>query len=258
MAIQAVETTEDAAPAKGYAIASAPGRIRDIPARLRPREEADRVGVENVADDLLLAIVLRSGIRGVNVVDLARSLLRRYGSLTGMAACSTAELAASPGLGPVKAQVLKCALEIGRRLNEEGLPRKFKICCPGDVARLLGAGSRSLDTERFWVLHLDTKNTLKGSPFNVTRGILDASLVHPREVFREAIRTGAAAVILAHNHPSGDTSPSSEDLRMTRQLIEAGAVVDIKVLDHVVLGRASAQGGKAFFSMREEGVVRFH
>ncbi len=252
-----IRATEEPRVRVGYVIKPSGGRIRDIPERLRPREEADRVGVENVSDDLLLAIVLRSGIRGANVVDVARSLLRKHGSLTALAACSVAELASESGLGRVKAQVLKCALEIGRRLNEEGLPRKFKITCPADVVRLLGAGCRSLEAELFWVLHLDTKNGLKGSPFNVTRGILDASLVHPREVFREAVRCGAAAVILAHNHPSGDPAPSTEDMRMTRQLIEAGGVMDIKVLDHVILGKSDGSGQKPFFSMREEGVAKF-
>ncbi len=240
-----------------YVIEPSAGRLRDMPERLRPREEAERVGIENVADDLLLAIVLRSGVRGTNVVNLARSLLRKHGSLTALAACSVAELASEPGLGKVKAQVLKCALEIGRRLNEEGIPRKFKIACPADVARLLGAGSRSLEAELFWVLHLDAKNGLKGSPLNITRGILDASLAHPREVFREAVRCGAAAVILAHNHPSGDPAPSAEDVRMTRQLVEAGRVLDIRVLDHVVLGHSGPVGSQAFYSMREEGALAF-
>ena len=233
------------------------GRIRDFPERMRPREEAERLGVEHVSDEILLAILLRSGIHGANVIEVARSLLHRYGSLTDLASCSTAELASERGVGQVKAQVLKCALEIGRRLNEESLPRRFKVCCPADVSRLLGAGSRSLDAEVFWVLHLDAKNVVKGGPLSVTRGILDASLVHPREVFREAVRGGAAAVILAHNHPSGDPSPSAEDLRMTRQLIEAGKVMDIKVLDHVVLGKGTGSGQPSFYSMREEGVVTF-
>lgn len=242
---------------RDYVIGAGRGRVRDIPERLRPREEAERVGVEHVADEVLLAILLRGGTRGHSVVEVARSLLRQHETLSALAACSVAELARERGLGRVKAQALKAALELGRRLNDEGLPPRFKIRGPADVARVLGAACQGLETERFWVLHLDTRNCLKGSALNVTRGILDASLVHPREVFREAIRSGVAAMILAHNHPSGDPSPSPDDTKMTRQLVAAGQVVDIKVLDHVILGRSEGSGKRAFFSMREDGALAF-
>jgi DNA repair protein RadC len=240
-----------------YEIEASRWRVQDLPARLRPREEAARVGIGNAGDDVLLALILRSGVKGANVVDLAHGLLRHYGSLTALAEASEQELARVRGVGPVKAQILKAALDLGRRLNEERAPERQLVRTPSDAMLLLQDQARTLEKEVFWVLNLDAKNRLKGRPAEVTLGLLDASLVHPREVFREAIRSATAAVVVAHNHPSGDPTPSAEDVRLTKQLVEAGRVVDIRVLDHVILGRAPATGGRAFFSMREEGTIPF-
>jgi len=239
-----------------YHIEESRFRVKDMPARIRPREEMERLGVENVSDDVLLAIVLRTGIRGINVVDLARGLLRHFGSLTGLASASVDELRNVKGMGKVKAQTLMAALQIAKKLSEEERPEKYRIRTPIDAARLLRDRVRVLDTEVFWSMHLDARNYLKNVPVEVTRGLLDCSLVHPREVFRDAIRTATAAIVLAHNHPSGDTTPSAEDIRITRQLVEAGRIVDIKVLDHVILTKPTV--GKAeFLSLRESGVVDF-
>ncbi|OVE75400.1 hypothetical protein BVX97_04845 [bacterium E08(2017)] len=242
-----------------YLIDGESWQVRDIPERLRPREEMDRVGVVNVADDVLLSVILRSGARGRNVVELARQLLRDYGSLTDLAKSSVDELASGKykGLGKVKAQVLMASLELGRRMNKEEMPDQPAVRTPDDVARLLSDKARRLDSEVFWVIRLDTKNKLKGEPIDVTRGLLDASLVHPREVFREAVRSATSAVVLAHNHPSGDPSPSVDDIRITKQMVEAGRIVDIKVLDHVIIGAPDAGGGSRHVSMREDGIVRF-
>lgn len=240
-----------------YVIERSHSRVRDIPERLRPREELARLGVENVSDDVLLAIILRSGVRGRSVVDLSRDLLQTYGSLGGIAGSSVDELAGIHGMGPVKAQVLMVAFEMSRRMAEEAEPARRAIRTPRDAADLLFPKARTLDRELFWVLLLDTKNRLKGKPVEVSSGLLDASLVHPREVFREAIRSAAAAVVLVHNHPSGDAAPSNEDICVTRQLVEAGRVIDIKVLDHIVLGRRSA-AGDGYLSMRESGSVTFN
>ncbi|NQU40704.1 MAG: DNA repair protein RadC [Lentisphaerae bacterium] len=240
-----------------YEIAPSRWQVRDIPLQLRPREAMERVGEENVTDDVLLAVILGSGAKGLNVVDLARGMLKHYGSLTAMAGAPAEELAGFRGMGPAKAKSLKAALEIGRRLHDEALPGDVTVRSPEDVAGLLGQRARVLDSEVFWVIHLNAKNVAKGQPKAVTTGLLDASLVHPREICRDAIRTAAAAVVLAHNHPSGDPTPSAEDLRITRQLIEAGKIVDIKVLDHVVLGRPGQNRAKTFMSMREEGLVAF-
>ena len=242
-----------------YAIPETSRTIKEMPMRLRPREEMDRLGAEHVADAVLLAVLLRSGTRGMNVMRLASDLLEAHGSLTALAAVGMDELCETThGLGRVKARELKAALEIGRRLFEERIPDGAQVRTPEDAVSLLKARAHAMEREVFWVLRLDTKNRLKGRPDDVTRGLLDASLVHPREVFREAIRTASAAVILAHNHPSGDPTPSAEDIRITRQLVEAGRVVDIRVLDHVVIGREAPGREKDFVSMREDGIVSFH
>ncbi|MDA0577086.1 MAG: DNA repair protein RadC [Verrucomicrobia bacterium] len=245
---------------EAYVINSGAMRLRDLPTALRPREEMERVGVQNVGDVSLLAILLRSGAQGVNVVELATRILKKYGSLTGLASTSVAELIQDreiKGLGKVKAQTLLAALEIGRRLHLESMPRRQKIRSPADVVAVLGSQVRLLDHEVFWVLHLDAKNNLKGPPQAVSQGILDASLVHPREVFREAIRTATAAVVLAHNHPSGEPTPSADDIRITRQLIEAGRIIDIRVLDHIVIGKRVGGQGAEYVSMQEERLVPF-
>lgn len=231
--------------------------VRDLPERLRPREILDRQGVSNVQDDVLIAVLLRSGVRGMNVVDLARELLKRFGSLSGLASATPEEIAAVPGMGKVKAQVLLSALELGRRMNEESEPKRRVVKSPADVANVLRDRAVLLEREVFWVLQLDARNGMKGDPVEVSAGLLDASLVHAREVFRGAVRNACGAVILAHNHPSGDTTPSAEDIRITKQLVEAGKVIDIKVLDHVIVGRRR-QGEREFVSLREEGLVSFN
>jgi len=240
-----------------YQCGSSRCRVRDMPEQIRPREAVAQFGVENVGDDVLLALLLRMGVKGINVVDLARMLIRRYGSLTSMAETSVSDLAQVHGVGPVKAQILKAALELGRRVGSESRAERIRISTPGDVYSLLRHRAATLGKEVFWVLLLDAKNALKCQPIDVTSGILDASLVHPREVFREAVRSAAAAVVLAHNHPSGDPCPSAEDLRITRQLVEAGGIVDIKVLDHVILGRCSSTSKDGYLSLRESGTVKF-
>lgn len=232
-------------------------RVRDMPLRLRPREALERQGVRHVPDDVLVAVILRSGVRGANVMELARQLMHDAGSLSGLALASVEELSLRHGMGKVKAQVLCAALELGRRLSEEAVPERMRIRSPGDVADVLRPDSRGQQKEVFWVLVVDTKNVLKGRPLAVTTGLLDASLVHPREVFREAIRRAAAAVVLAHNHPSGDVTPSAEDIRVTRQLVGAGEVLGIDVLDHVIVGEGGTDGSAPYLSMREQGLVDF-
>lgn len=236
-------------------------RVCDLPARMRPREAIDRQGVEQVSDVALLAILLRSGAAGMNVIDLAETILRHYGSLTALARASVDELKSNrqfKGLGKVKAQALKAALELARRMADESKDeRGVYVRSPEDAASVLRASAKVLDHERFWTLFLDSKNRIKGGAQEVSKGILDASLVHPREVFKPAVLSGCAALVLVHNHPSGDPTPSAEDIRITRQMVQAGQVMGIKVLDHVVLGRLAARGGRDYMSMREAGIVEF-
>lgn len=243
-----------------YQVRTGPGRVKDLPVSLRPREDLARRGADKLADEQLLAIVLRAGSRGMNVLELSRALLRRYERLSNLAQADWQELKAQrlPGLGQVKAMELAAALEIGRRIGVEqavdGL--RLQVCEPAAVARVMTPLARGLRQEIFWVLLLDTKNRLLGRPLEITRGVLDASLVHPREVFSPAVRQCAAAMVLAHNHPSGDPSPSAEDLRITRQLVDAGKLLDIRVLDHVIIGR-EMEGRPGFISLREAGLATF-
>ena len=241
-----------------YRIEPQPRRVRDLPFRMQPREAFDRMGPEGVTDEVLVALILRSGTPGCNVLDLARTLLtEHYPSLRDLARASVEELQAIRGVGRVKAQMLRAALELGRRLTAEAGADAPCIRQPRDAADLLRLRAQHLDCEVFWMLPLDTKNRLRKAPVEVSRGLLDASLVHPREVFRPAIQAASAAIVLAHNHPSGDVAPSAEDLSVTRQLIEAGRILGVRVLDHVILGRAPAPGTPDYLSLRESGLAAF-
>ncbi len=230
---------------------------KELPTRLQPRDMFDRIGAEHVPDEVLLAILLRFGTKGHNVVDLSRELLRRFGSLTALVRAEASELGQLKGIGPTKARELKSALELARRLSQEQSEANPHIHSPEDAARLLREPARELDHERFWVMMLDTRNRLKTPPQQVSQGTLNASLVHAREVFHPAIQHKAAAIVLAHNHPSGDPSPSAEDIKITRQLVEAGKVLHIRVLDHVIVGQLRPGCASYFLSLRESGLVSF-
>lgn len=232
-------------------------RMADIPERLRPRELFERWGPERVSDEVLLALLLRCGTRGQNVLSLAQQLLLEYGSLTALAQASVDELRRRKGIGKVKAQILCAAFQLGIRLQREAAPDHPIVRNPSEAAELLRPEAQARQTEAFWVLLLDTRNRLRQPPVEITSGLLNASLAHPREVFKEAIRSLAAAIIVVHNHPSGDPTPSAEDLRLTRQLIEAGRIVDIPVLDHIILGRRAAEREQDYVSLRESGLVHF-
>jgi DNA repair protein RadC len=233
-------------------------RVQELPLLQQPRELVERHGAGGVEPYVLLAVILRTGTARRNVVELSRDLLRHYGSLSELSKASIDDLQRWDGMGPVKAQILKCSLELARRMTEEttGVERPL-VRTPEDAVAILQEEARGQDVENFWVLMLDIRYRLIRGPHHISRGILDASLVHPREVFREAIRSGSAALVLAHNHPSGDPSPSAEDLRITRQLIQAGKLMDIEVLDHVILGRPQPDEPSGFVSLRESGLVAF-
>ncbi|WFB35575.1 DNA repair protein RadC [Kiritimatiellota bacterium B12222] len=230
---------------------------KELPPRLQPREMFDRLGAEHVPDEVLLAILLRFGTKGNNVVDLSRELLRHFGSLTALVRAKPSEFIKLKGIGPTKARELKTALELARRLSQEQAESAPMIQSPDDAARLLREQARELDHERFWVFPLSVRNELKCPPLIVTQGTLNASLVHAREVFLPAIEYRAAGILVAHNHPSGNTSPSPEDLKVTRDLIAAGKVIGIKVLDHIIVGRMMPGQENYFLSLRESGLVNF-
>ena len=232
-------------------------RANDLPIALQPREKFDRLGPENLSESDLLALILRTGTAGTNVVELAETLLLQYSSLSALSRVSTVELQEIHGIGKEKAKILKAALEIGRRLVQENVGERPRIASPEEAAAVLRERARGLDREVFWVLLLDTKNRLMAPPCEVSKGTLSSSLVHPREIFKPAVQHSAANVILAHNHPSGDPSPSAQDIRITKKLIEAGKTMEIKVLDHLIMGRKTCDGANDFLSLREAGLAEF-
>lgn len=235
-------------------------RMADLPERQRPREMFDRLGPEGVSDAVLLALILRTGTPGNNVMRIAEDLLAQYRTLGNLARTPLDEIIRAwkgRGLGRVKLQIVKAALELARRLAEENQNPLEVINGPDDAARVLYAHTRHLDHEVFYLLALDARNRLKAPPQVVTEGILNASLVHAREVFREAVGKSAAAIIVAHNHPSGDPTPSREDLKITGDLVQAGRVMGIKLMDHVVIGHKRDPEPRYYCSIRESGLVIF-
>lgn len=210
--------------------------LKELPAAIRPRERLRHNGGGALSTAELLAIVLRTGSTDGNVLDLSHALLARFGGLAGLDRASLAELCAQKGIGPVKAIELKAALELGRRLVSLNPGDRPQIRSPEDVANLLMPEMSGLGQEHLRTVLLDTKNHVLGL-HDVYRGSLNSAVVRVGEVFREAIRQNCAAIVLVHNHPSGDPSPSPEDVRVTRQIAEAGELLDIEVLDHLIIGQ---------------------
>jgi DNA repair protein RadC len=241
----------------GYAIRPQNLRLCDMPVQARPREEFDRVGAENVSDAVLLSLILRTGSKGVNVVEVSQRLLSAFGSLTALAKASTKEIQTIQSIGPVKAQMIKASMELAQRLTRESVGESPIITTPEQAAAVLRERARVLQKEVFWALMLDAKNRLIGEPKRISEGTLTSSLVHPRELFKKAVEHSCAAMILAHNHPSGDPTPSSEDIKVTKQLIGAGEVMGIKILDHIVMGHRRTGHDTDFLSLREAGLVQF-
>jgi DNA repair protein RadC len=221
--------------------------IKEWPTSERPRERLATTGPRALSPRELLAILIETGTTASNgraarsALDLASDLLRHFSGGNGTAplrrlmTASLAEVCTVPGIGPAKATKILAALELGRRAAGEELPERDRLSSPRAVYDRMRLVMRDLPHEEFHVLLLNTQNQLLRD-LQVTRGTLDASLVHPREVFRPAIAEAAAAVILVHNHPSGDPTPSAEDRAVTRQLRAAGATIGIEVLDHVIVG----------------------
>jgi DNA repair protein RadC len=227
--------------------ATTPTMIKDLPAQERPRERLARVGEGALSTAELLAIILRVGVGGESALAMARRLLSTYNGLPGLARASFAELRAERGLGNAKTAQLKAALELGRRMLLATPEDRLVVRSPSDVAQLLMAEMAHLEQEHFRVLYLDTRNRLLGSE-TVYVGSLNASHIRVAEVFRDAIKRSCAAIIVAHNHPSGDPSPSPEDVEVTRQLITAGNLLNIELLDHLIIGQ------QQFVSLRERGL----
>jgi DNA repair protein RadC len=221
--------------------------IRDLPDAERPRERLERLGPGALSTAELIALIVRTGSAGENAVRLGERLLAEHGGLAGLARLGLPELCALRGLGAAKAAQLVGALELGRRAALEGQGARPQISSPADAARLLLPEMSRLEQEHLRVLLLDTRNRVLGV-HEVYKGSLNVSMVRVGEVFREAIRRNCASIIVAHNHPSGDPSPSAEDVAVTQQIVDAGELLDIAVLDHLVIGHAQ------WVSMKERGL----
>jgi len=210
--------------------------VRELPSRQRPRERLRDRGAQALSLRELLALVIGSGGSGASVLSLAdRILAAGGGRLRPLARAAPGELEGLPGVGRATAARIVAALELGLRASMEDEPERPRVRGPDDVYRLMAPRLRNLAHEEFHALLLNTQHRVLRDVM-VTRGILDASLIHPREVFRPAILASASSIILVHNHPSGDPRPSPEDRAVSRQMAEAGSAVGIRVLDHVVVG----------------------
>ena len=220
--------------------------VRDLPEEERPREKLIRRGAAALSDTELLAILLRTGTSSVSVLHLAEEVLAKYQDkgLLAIMNVSPQEVASIHGVGLAKAAAIVAAVELGRRLSAKAAQKQEKIGGPEDVARYAAPLLRYEQKEHFLVMLLDVRNRVLAMP-TVSIGSLTASVAHPREIFREAIRYSAANMILIHNHPSGDPTPSREDLQLTRQMMRAGEIMGIPVLDHVIIA------GDGFLSIKE-------
>jgi DNA repair protein RadC len=221
--------------------------IKELPSSERPRERLLHYGAGALSTGELLAIILRTGAPNENVVRVAQRLLANFDSLAGLARASAPELISEKGLGPAKVAQLKAALELGRRMLIESPGERPQVRSPADAANLVMSEMGILEQEHLRVMLLDTKNRVLETK-TVYQGSLNTSLIRVGELFREAIRANCASLIVLHNHPSGDPTPSPEDVAVTRQIVEAGKLLDVDVLDHLIIGR------QRFVSLKERGL----
>ncbi|MFC1492462.1 DNA repair protein RadC [candidate division KSB1 bacterium] len=222
--------------------------IKDWPEDERPREKLLKFGPSQLSDAELLAILLGSGSTETTAVDLARYMLSKDNSLKRLSERAVGELKEFKGIGDAKAVTLKAAFELGRRLAARGPEQNEKVVTPWSVAEKYIPMLESLKQEEFRVLHLSSSNSIIGEEV-VTKGSLNASIVHPREVFKKAITDSAASIIVIHNHPSGNPEPSREDRQVTEKLKNAGEIVGIELIDHIVIA------GKKYFSFAENKIL---
>ena len=222
--------------------------IHDLPISERPRERLQKFGIEALSAQEILALILGRGVAGESVMVTAQRLLSQFGSVKGIASASVEELSRVKGIGIAKASQIKAAFELANRVegfSEAG--SKPLVKSPDDVVGLVRGRLKGKKKEHFLALLLDTRNQLI-KVAEVSVGSLDGSIVHPREVFKEAISATAASVVFAHNHPSGDPTASEDDIKLTKRLAEAGEIVGIDVLDHIIIG------DKNFLSLKREGL----
>ncbi|PLT30145.1 RadC family protein [Peribacillus deserti] len=222
--------------------------IRDYPVDDRPRERFINEGAKALSNQELLALLLRTGTRNESVIQLSNRLLTQFEGLRLLTDASLEEMMALKGIGEAKAIQVLAAVELGRRISNLSFDERYVIRSPEDCANYCMNDMRFLTQEHFVCLYLNTKNQVLHRQ-TIFIGSLNASIVHPREVFKEAFRRSAASIICVHNHPSGDPSPSREDIEVTKRLTECGKIIGIDLLDHIIIGE------KKFVSLKEKGYV---
>jgi DNA repair protein RadC len=227
-------------------------RIKDLPKSERPRERLAEHGAGALKTSELIAILLRTGLRGVSAIEIGEQLLQKFGTLTALERASLDQLQEVKGIGRDKAIALKSAFTLARRMAAELHGEAPLLDSPGTIADYLREQNRGYEVEHFQAVLLNVRRKLIRVEV-ISQGLVDSLLVHPREVFKTAIAANASALVLVHNHPSGDPTPSEADIRVTRDLIRAGQLLKIEVLDHVILGRRGAENGKDYVSLRELG-----
>jgi DNA repair protein RadC len=221
--------------------------VRDMPAYDRPRERLQRIGVENLSALEILAVILGRGIRGESVLVTAQRLLDKFVDFPGIAGASVEELSKVRGIGPAKACQIKAAFELANRWDSSKSSAAGSIIkSPQDAYIELKARARGQKKEHFWAILLDTRNKVIKS-VEISVGSLDSSIVHPRELFKEAISASASSIIAAHNHPSGNPEASQDDIKLSRRLKEAGELVGIELVDHIIIGDGR------YISLKREG-----
>jgi DNA repair protein RadC len=230
--------------------------LKDLPKEDRPQERLERLGPSPLTDRELLAMLVRSGSATMDVLAIADELIRQAGTLAGLLRWDVSDFQRIKGIGKVKALQLSTQIEIAKRMMRGARSNEIRLDEPQKVWEYLYPEVRSHSVEKVWVLSLDRKNKLiRAEP--ITSGTATGSLVHPREVFRPAIRCGATAIILAHNHPSGDPTPSSADLRVTQKISEASKTLDIELHDHVIVGELeNCPHGLGYYSFSDAGYLR--
>ncbi len=221
--------------------------VRDLPRNERPRERLQRLGAEYLSAQELLAIVLGRGISHESVMITSQRLLDKFETIKGIAEATTQELCQVRGIGPAKACQIKAAFELGNRWSQKLDKESAVITSPEDVYKELQCKARAKKKEYFWAVLLDTRNKIIKS-VEISIGSLDTSIVHPRELFKEAISASASSIIVAHNHPSGNPQPSQDDIKLTKRLKESGDIVGIEIVDHIILG------DEQFLSLKREGL----
>lgn len=222
-------------------------RITDLAESERPRERLARLGSQSLSNAELLAILLRVGVPGENAVQVGQRLLQTFGGISGLHRASFEEVCAQHGLAEAKTAQIKAAIELGRRMTLESPEERPSVNSPADAAALVQYEMSALEQEELRVILLNTRNRVQKVE-TIYRGSLNTSQVRVGEIFKAAIRLNAAAIIVVHNHPSGDPTPSPDDIAITRAIIEAGKLLDVQVLDHLVIGQGR------FISLKERGL----